>query len=989
MSRKLICLISFVLLLGLAGNASADLIGHWGFDEGSGNVAYDTSGGENHGVLVNEPQWDQGILGGALSFGDGSNVQVNNVLPAGDFTVMLWINTSTPADHGPTAWAWDPIVFAGIPTVISFHDFIWAIDEERMGGQFNGGTYHYNNGMGVADVVTGNWEHVACIRDTSANSMTFYVNGVFDASAGFSETAALNDNPTMIFGWNAVDTQHFFTGLMDDIRIYNHALSTEELMAAVLGPEFAQTLTIADGQEFVPRDAVLSWTPGLYANTHDVYFGTDPDALTLVGPGQNTTTYDPDGLLDWGQTYYWRIDEVQADPNVTIRTGDIWSFTAEPIGYPINIVTATASSTNSASEGPENTINGSGLDADDLHAAENDTMWLSNFFDSGPVWIQYDFDRLYKLNDMSVWNHNSLNESNVGYGIKEATIEYSVDGTNWTPLGTQEFAQAPGEDGYAANTTVDLGVAAQSVRITANSNWGDGFLPQFGLSEVQYTSTPVRARNPQPESGATDVGPDVILGWSAGREAAEHSLYLSKDEQTVIDGTADMTPLVDSSYSTSLDLDSEYFWRVDEVNNDETPPIWVGDVWSLTTPEFLVVEDFESYSTAAGEEIFNAWVDGYEKANNGALVGYGDFGEMEQVVVYGGMQSMPFYYDNTTTAVMSEATRTFTDAQDWSKGGIKGLTLTFSGESNNVAQQMYVKINGHEVPYDGSADNLTKSAWQMWYIDLTLLSVSNVTELTIGFKRIGASGGLGTVLIDAVRLYARDRQLVTPVDPGTAGLVGHWKFDEGGGATAFDETGNGHDGAINGAQATEGQIGEALLFDEIDDHVSVPDFDYGTDYTIAFWLKSSGNEGTGWQYVFSHAGWNAPNSLNIFFGENSMSGFEGTLRTLLRDADDADATDMLDIDAGLADGNWHHYALTVASGIGADVYIDGALKVSEQSRGGDAFDPATDLFLGGRSDLNSARFFGGALDDVRIYDRALTEVEVAGLAGGSPYDEPF
>jgi len=242
--------------------------------------------------------------------------------------------------------------------------------------------------------------------------------------------------------------------------------------------------------------------------------------------------------------------------------------------------------------------------------------------------------------------------------------------------------------------------------------------------------------------------------------------------------------------------------------------------------------------------------------------------------------------------------------------------------------------------------------------------------------------------LDDVRIY--DRALTDVEVAGLAslslGLVGHWKLDEGGGATAFDETGNGHDGAINGAQGTEGQIGGALLFDEIDDHVSVPDFEYGTDYTVAFWLKSSGNEGTGWQYMFSHAGWNAPNSLNIYFGENGAAGYEGTIRTLLRDVDDADAhgTGMLDVNADLADGNWHHYTLTVAAGSGANVYIDGVLMASEYSRGGDAFDPATDLTFGGRSDLSSARFFGGALDDVRIYDRALTELEVTGLAAGSP-----
>ncbi len=114
------------------------------------------------------------------------------------------------------------------------------------------------------------------------------------------------------------------------------------------------------------------------------------------------------------------------------------------------------------------------------------------------------------------------------------------------------------------------------------------------------------------------------------------------------------------------------------------------------------------------------------------------------------------------------------------------------------------------------------------------------------------------------------------------------------------------------------------------------------------------------------------------------------IRTVLRDADDGVASGALDLDAGLADGNWHHYAFTVSAAEGATVYIDGILRLSEPSRGGDAYDPTSDLYFGGRVNLDTQRFFGGALDDVRIYRRALTPEETAGLAGRTePFDKPF
>ena len=143
---------------------------------------------------------------------------------------------------------------------------------------------------------------------------------------------------------------------------------------------------------------------------------------------------------------------------------------------------------------------------------------------------------------------------------------------------------------------------AKYVRLTANSNWG-GILAQYGLSEVRFFSIPVFAREPGPASGATDVDVDLTLAWRAGREADKHDVYLSTDEQAVIDGTAPVVTVADASYSTSLDVDSTYYWRVDEVNDAETTTTWQGEIWSLSTPEYLTVDDFESYNeTPAGEE---------------------------------------------------------------------------------------------------------------------------------------------------------------------------------------------------------------------------------------------------------------------------------------------------------------------------------------------------------------------------------------------------
>ena len=93
----------------------------------------------------------------------------------------------------------------------------------------------------------------------------------------------------------------------------------------------------ANGQTEVPRDVVLSWKPGIYADKHNVYFGTVFDDVNeasitnwqkaLARQNQEDTTYALPDLLEFGQTYYWRVDEVNAPPEATIYKGDVWSFT--------------------------------------------------------------------------------------------------------------------------------------------------------------------------------------------------------------------------------------------------------------------------------------------------------------------------------------------------------------------------------------------------------------------------------------------------------------------------------------------------------------------------------------------------------------------------------------------------------------------------------------------------------------------------------------
>ena len=234
------------------------------------------------------------------------------------------------------------------------------------------------------------WTHLVQTYDSETTALEIYVNGVLMVGQNAQKPGLPGPGVLLLGHRSGANNEQHFAGMLDDVQIYDEVLDAEQISSLCKKRPIARDPSPTNGSTDVPRDVDISWSPGEFANTHDVYFGTVFDDVNdasktnplnvLLSQGQSATIYDPESLLEFGQTYYWRIDEVNAPPDNTIFKGNLWSFTVEPIAYPIagENITATASSSNAANEGPENTINSSGLDADDLHSAVNTDMWLSS-----------------------------------------------------------------------------------------------------------------------------------------------------------------------------------------------------------------------------------------------------------------------------------------------------------------------------------------------------------------------------------------------------------------------------------------------------------------------------------------------------------------------------------------------------------------------------------------------------------------------------------
>ncbi len=770
MRTKLVLLwvVSGLFAASVAQGADPSLIGWWKLDEGSGSTAFDSSGHGNDGSLEDDATWTtEGYWDGALSLdGDGDYVDCGNdsIYNTTDAVALAaWVK----ADPDFSYPDWSGIIMRGGPNIDTFALY-YNGPNQQMGFKLTGTStpWHATDAPGLFDY---EWHHTAATYD--GQTKVIYLDGepiLTEAITGRIETST--GRLLLGAGRDLDPTTHHLAGLLDDARVYDRGLSQTEIQAVMLDPgdtELADDPIPADGATDVARDVTLGWTPGEFAQTHDVYLGTSYDDVNaadrndalglLVSEDQSSTSYDPPAPLDWGQTYYWRVDEVNGAPDYTIYAGNVWSFTVEPFGYPIEGITATSNAVSVAGSDPENTVNGSGLNAADEHSIEAEEMWLAAVGDEA-AYIQYEFDRAYKLYQMLVWNYNVQFETVLGFGLKDVTVAYSEDGVDWASLGDVQFARATAQVGYTANTTVDFqGVTARYVRLTANSSWGD--MGQVGLSEVRFLFVPVQARKPVPAPGATGVSPDMVLTWLAGRGAVSHEVYLGTDETAVIEGTTPLDVTTESIYTPGgLELGRTYYWRVDEVNEAEVVSRWEGSVWSFSTLEFVTIDDFESYNDD-DNLIYEAWLDGWVN-ETGSIVGYFEAPFAERTIVHGGRQSMPLAYDNSVAPFYSEAEYDLGGA-DWVAGGADTLRLYVQGDAGNDPVSLYVAAEdtagqSASVAYRDTQIVLS-TTWQEWSIplsDFAGVDLGNVATLYIGLgdRDNPAAGGSGLIFIDDVEV---------------------------------------------------------------------------------------------------------------------------------------------------------------------------------------------------------------------------------------------
>ncbi|MCP4257413.1 MAG: LamG domain-containing protein [Planctomycetes bacterium] len=691
MFKKLFYFISLVLVLSMAGNSSADLVVRWGLDEGSGTTAFDSSGNGNDGEFIGDPQWVDGHGGGgALQFdGDDDNVLYSleeaTAWPA--FSITFWVKATTLGQDNYSS------PFSGhFPNSAGFQ-----IDVE--GG--DPGSYRVNPSGLLFGTASIDWVHLALIAEGTAAKL--YYNGEL------TNEGTLNDSIINQFrlGQNRNDS-NTFAGTVDDLRVYDHAISEVELLSAMTGKIFPYAFgpVPTDGVMYEETWVNLAWKPGGFAVSHDIYFGdnfddVDSGAESAFQGNQAGTEFIvgfpgmpyPDGLVP-GTTYYWRIDEVNdTDPNSPWK-GNIWSFSIPP---------KTAYFPNPAD----------GAEAVDPNG---DLSWTP------------------------------------GFGAK---LHHAYFGDNFDEVNNATGALPLGDATYDPGPLV----------MAKTYYWR---IDEFDIIEthkgdVWSFTTEGAVGSPDPVKGAVDVTQTPVLTWVPGIFADTHEVYFGADAASLeLKGSGNLGS--ESFESGQLEWNTTYYWRIDEANNSNADSPWTGPLWNFTTANFLIIDDMENYNDLDPAEpgsnrIFLAWIDGFDNpATNGSIVGYANPPFAEQSIVHSGLQSMPLAYDNAVGK--SEATLTLTSNRDWTVNGVNTLTIWYRGGSANAAETMFVVLNGTAGVDNDNPNAAQATSWTEWNIDLTRftdqgVNLTNVTSITLGLgnRTNPTAGGSGMMYFDDIRLY--------------------------------------------------------------------------------------------------------------------------------------------------------------------------------------------------------------------------------------------
>jgi Concanavalin A-like lectin/glucanases superfamily/Bacterial pre-peptidase C-terminal domain/Biotin-protein ligase, N terminal len=966
-----------------------NLVGSWNFEDGTAN---DASGNAHHGILkgnarvVDDPVRGMvlGLTGNASDYVDCGN-HTDLDLNGGPYTIAVWFKVNS----------WDvddytPIIAKGAAyRITQYSSTNYLRHYTGNHGSMHGDSVNVNDGA---------WHHAAAVYD--GTTAFLYIDGNLDASTP-SEGASSSTYILRIGSISGYDYRSF-NGLIDDVFIYKRSMSQTEISRFFVGSK-ASNPHPADGAANVPVDALLRWTAGSLAaatNGHEVYWGTDfqevyDRAMSTRMGFVNETNFDPRGL-DYSTNYYWAIDEVNDSQPGSPWPGGVWSFSTESEsnrteGYYKGLFMDSGINLTSRKTLPSADLLGLSMEylaAGDGDEATQRRVMIGSSTDENGRLLYPDGGPRFRcvyVNGGASTNHGA----SLGEDGRQRYRDFYLNGGSYTGSCAGAFFASMGPDsdraeylhiwpGYTRSTALTKArtghaIPAGSPLLNYYDFGGDNYVADVyhngGCDLIENddtywaTGTEVLARYALPVVTEDTSWREEIIGnvsaWAYKKDAQSGRLCpIGSHPEGVVSGERldYMASLLryamdgqgGPSVKSSLQNGVTRVMYDNGIPNREKIGDWQYHHYTIEVPTGMT-----QLSIALDGDDFHDF-------NLYARKGLYAFDKEVRVIAASNTRN-----SNESLLISNP------EAGTWYIGVKCAETVTAALQPWGLDY-----VDNHEV-LNGLAYEITAS-WDAPVGDMNADGKADKWDLHVLMAHWGES-----------TLYPRRPW---------GEIVSQWKFDEITGALAYDASGKNHRGTLHGGplwRPGSGKFSGALSFDEINDCVSVDDFDYtnGSDeFTLSFWFKIDDASGTTYQYMFSHGAFSANNSLNVYLRESAEDSAPDKVSTCLELANGN--TWNSNSPNQMTDGQWHMYAITLSSVDGAKIYIDGELIAGDPNLKGAAFNPVTDIFIGGRSDQNAYRFYGhsseddGLLDDTRIYCFALTADEIKAVYAGSAVLSP-
>jgi hypothetical protein len=931
----------------VANTAPSGLIAGYNFNEGSGTTLTDVTG---HGLsgTINGATWTTGKNGGGLLFNGTTNfVDLGNSTSlqlTGSMTLEAWINANAnPADDGQiiakssgSGWQLKTSPDTGP------HTFGLAVSPNS-----STNTQRYSTTTRSLNV----WYHVAGVYDAAARTMTLYVNGAPVNGTLTGTIPASQFNQTVNVNIGRRTGGYYFKGTIDDVRIYGRALSQAEIqldMNTPVGGAPPPDTTLPAVSVTSPTGGSVAGTLNITASaTDNVAMGGVTFLLDGTPIGAEVTGAGPTYTYSWNST-----GTSDGAHTLSARARDAANNTATSAGVSVTVANVDVTGPAVSVTAPAGGANVAGIITLQASATDNVAMAGVQFFLDGNAIGS-------EVTGAGPTYSRSWNSTTVADGPHTVSARARDTSNNTTTTSDVGFTITNTD---TTQPSVSLTAPANGATVLGTINVTASATDNVAMAGVQFylDGNPLGAE-------VTGAGPTYTRSWTTTTTTnGEHTL------------TAVARDASNNTRTTS--------GVIVTVNNDLTGP-----TISLTAPgNGATVLGTINVTASATDNVQMAGVQFFLDGNplGAEVTGAG-----------------PTYTRswNTTTATNGSHTLT-ARARDTSNNttSTSDVTVTVNNDITGPSVSLTAPSNGATVSgtisVTASATDNVAMAGVQFLLDGANLGAEVLgagPTYTFSWNTTTASAGSHTLSArarDASGNTTLATSISVTVSNAVSGLVAGYAFNQGSGTTAVDSSGNGITGTIAGATwTTAGKNGNALSFNGSSAYVDLgaPAALNGTgSMTWEAWVRATSspaddgqiiarsNSGGGWQLKTSPD--TGPQTFGVAISGSGgrVQRYSNTIRAL---------------------NTWYHVAgVYNATARTLDIYVNGVLD-NGVLRGGPV--PASqnvanvNVNIGRRS---GGFYFAGVIDDVRVYNRALTQAEIqsdmntpVGVSPPAPLPEPL